>query len=391
MPNKAYKNMTGPQPRRGIAKITPYVAGKSSLPEIANPVRLASNESAFGPSPNAIAAYRAVETQLHRYPDAHQAELKRAIAEVHGLEEDRIVCGNGSDELIGLLTRAYVGRGDELLISENHFVMCPIYGMVQGAKIVMAPEKNFCIDVDAILDRVTPKTRMVSIANPNNPTGTYIPREDVDRLSASLPPDVLLVLDCAYAEYVTVPEYDPGVELVRNSANVVMTRTFSKMYGLAGLRIGWAYGPTAVIEIIQRIRSPFNTTSAGMAAAAAAVQDTAYIERIREHNARWLARISDELSELGLSVVPSVANFYLIDFRACPAGSARGAVAYLEQRGIIPRPVSTGAQEHVLRITVGLDEENEAVLAALRNYLSGAAANPDANPQVDVSKEPQRS
>ncbi len=382
--------MTQPEPRRGIAKITPYVAGKSSLPEIADPVRLASNESSFGPSPNAIAAYHAVATQLHRYPDAHQLELKRAIAEVHGLEMDRIVCGNGSDELIGLLTRAYVGRGDELLIPENHFVMCPIYGMVQGAKIVMAPEKNFRIDVDASLDRVTEKTRMVSIANPNNPTGTYIPREDVDRLSANLPPAVLLVLDCAYAEYVTLPDYDPGAELVRNSANVVMTRTFSKMYGLAGLRIGWAYGPKAVIEIIQRIRSPFNTTSPALAAAAAAVRDTAYIERVREHNARWLARISDELTELGLSVVPSVANFYLIDFRRCTAGSARGAVAHLEKRGIIPRPVSTGDQEHVLRITVGLDDENEAVLAALREYLTGAAANPDANPPANVSQQPQR-
>ncbi len=377
--------MTGPEPRQGIANITPYVAGKSALPDIADPVKLSSNESAFGPSPKAIAAYRAVETQLHRYPDADQVELRRAIAQVHELEADRIVCGDGSDELIGLLTRAYVGRGDELLLPENHFVMCPIYGHVQGAKIVIAPEKDFRIDVDAILDRVTRKTRMVALANPNNPTGTYVARAEVDRLSAGLPQDVLLVLDSAYAEYVTQPDYDAGIELVRKSANVVMTRTFSKIYGLAGLRIGWVYGPRAVIDIIQRIRSPFNTNSAALAAAAAAVRDTAFIERVREHNARWLARIADELTELGLSVVPSVANFYLVDFRGCAAGSARGAVAHLEQCGIIPRPVSTGPQDHVLRITVGLDDENEAVLSALRDYLSGAVADPDATPQEDVS------
>ena len=377
--------MTQPEPQRGILKITPYTAGKSSLPDIADPVKLSSNESSLGPSPEAIAAFRAAENRLHRYPDADQVELKRAIAEVHELEVDQIVCGSGSDELIGLLTRAYVGPGDELLIPENHFVMCPIYGMVQGAKIVIAPEKNFHIDVDAILDRVTRKTRMVVIANPNNPTGTYLSEENVGRLSDGLPPDVLLLLDCAYAEYVMQPDYDPGATLVRKSANVVMTRTFSKIYGLAGLRIGWAYGPKAIIDIVQRIRCPFNTNCAALAAAAAAVKDTAFIERVREHNAGWLARISDELTGLGLSVVPSVANFYLIDFRGCSVGSARGAIAHLESRGIISRPVSTGAQEHVLRITVGLDHENEAVLTALREYLTSGARDQGATPQVNVS------
>jgi histidinol-phosphate aminotransferase len=298
---------------------------------------------------------------------------------------DRIVCGNGSDELIGLLTRAYVGPDDELLISENHFVMCPIYGMVQDAKIVIAPEKNFRIDVDAILDRVTRKTRMVSIANPNNPTGTYLSQKEVARLNDGLPPDVLLLLDCAYAEYVVQPDFDPGATLVRESTNVIMTRTFSKIYGLAGLRIGWAYGPKAIIDIVQRIRCPFNTNCAALAAAEAAVKDTAFIERVREHNAGWLARISDELAGLGLAVVPSVANFYLIDFSGCSEGSARGAIAHLESRGIIPRPPSTGAQEHVLRITVGLDHENEAVLSALREYLTGTAREQNETPKISLA------
>ena len=377
--------MKQPEPRQNILKITPYKAGKNSLPDIAEPFKLSSNESSLGPSPKAMAAFRAAENRLHRYPDAGQMELIRAIAEVHGLEVDRIVCGNGSDELIGLLTRAYVGPGDELLISENHFVMCPIHGMVQDAKIVIAPEKNFRIDVDAILDRVTRKTRMVSIANPNNPTGTYLSQKEVARLNDGLPPDVLLLLDCAYAEYVVQPDFDPGATLVRESANVIMTRTFSKIYGLAGLRIGWAYGPKAIIDIVQRIRCPFNTNCAALAAAAAAVKDTTFIERVREHNAGWLARISDELAGLGLAVVPSVANFYLIDFSGCSEGSARGAIAHLESRGIIPRPPSTGAQEHVLRITVGLDHENEAVLAALREYLTGTAREQNETPKASLS------
>ena len=286
---------------------------------------------------------------------------------MHDIDAERIVCGNGSEEIIGLLIRCYVGSEHELLLSENHFVMCTIYGSGQGAKIVLAPEKDFTIDVDAILTRITNKTRMIAIANPNNPTGTYLPAGEIQRLIAGVPKHVLIILDGAYAEYVENQDFDAGSGWVESCNNVVMTRTFSKIYGLAGLRIGWAYGPSAIIEVINRLRTPFNASVAAMAAAAAAIEDHAFVTKVKKHNTCWLARIHDELSQFGLIVVPSVANFYLIDFGKLPGKSANKAAAFLEDNGIIPRP---GGNDEYLRITVGNETENLAVLEALKTYLT---------------------
>ncbi|MCC7411482.1 MAG: histidinol-phosphate transaminase [Gammaproteobacteria bacterium] len=372
--------MTRPEPRPGIMDLTPYSQGKGSLPRFAEPIKLSSNESAHGPSPAALAAYHAAAGRLHRYPEGSHALLRAAIGETHGLDPRRIVCGNGSDEIISLLTRAYTGPGAEVLLSHNHFNMCFIHATTQGARVVLAPERDHVVDVDALLARVSPATRLVALANPNNPTGTYVPAVAIRRLHAALPPHVLLLLDGAYAEYVIHDDYDPGAALVEQADNVVMTRTFSKIYGLAGLRLGWAYCPAHIVDVLNRIRTPFNVNTAALAAATAAVRDRDYVSGIRAANARWLQRIGAELDALGLHVVPSATNFYLIDFDRSAPATARAAAAFLEARGIIPRPIGAGGGANVLRITVGRDHENKAVLAALRDYVN----------EVDGSAPPTR-
>lgn len=358
---------TGPQPLQQLLSLAPYVQGKSEIEGRDEIIKLSSNECCFGPSPAAVAAYHELASELHRYPDGSQAGLRQAIADVHGIDADNIVCGNGSEELIGLLTRCFVGPGDELLLSENHFVMCSIYGKAQGANVVLAPEKDFLIDIDAMLARVSEKTRMIAIANPNNPTGTCLPASEVRRLVDRVPEDIVIVLDGAYAEYVEHEDFDAGTGWVESRNNVVMTRTFSKMYGLAGLRIGWAYGPPAIIEILNRLRTPFNANAPALAAATAAIGDHAHVTRVREHNTRWLARFHEAFTRLGVTVAPSAANFYLVDFGGLSTKSATEAGAFLEAHGIIPRP---GGRDNCLRITVGDDRENELVLESLTAYLT---------------------
>ncbi|MFM7275174.1 MAG: pyridoxal phosphate-dependent aminotransferase, partial [Gammaproteobacteria bacterium] len=275
-------------------------------------IRLSANESSFGPSPAAIEAYHAAAAGLNRYPDANQTALREAIAQVHGLDAARIVCGNGSDELIQLVIRASANAGDEVLLSENGFVMCEIHARAHGTTVVKAPERDDRVDVDALIARITPRTRVLCLANPNNPTGTWLGDAEIRRLHAALPVHVMLLLDGAYAEYVDAPDYEPGARLVESASNVVMTRTFSKIHGLPALRIGWAYCPSALREAIHRIRSPFNVSAPAMAAATAAVRDVAWVDRIRARNKSELARIGAVLGELALEMVPSVTNFYLL-------------------------------------------------------------------------------
>ena len=356
-----------PQPLARMQTFAPYEQGKSEIDGRKDVIKLSSNECCFGPSPAAIDAFHEAASELHRYPDGSQASLRQAIAKAHGIDADRIVCGNGSEEIIGLLIRCYLGKGDELLLSENHFIMCSIYGKGQCANIVLAPETDFMIDVGAMLERITDKTRMIIIANPNNPTGTCLPAAEIRRLIEAVPEDIMIVLDGAYAEYVERQDFDPGTAWVTSGNNVVMTRTFSKIYGLAGLRIGWGYGPAAIIEVINRLRTPFNASGPALAAAAAAISDHAHIKRVREHNTRWLARFHEAFTDLGVTVAPSVANFYLMDFNHCPGKSAEEAGAHLEAHGIIPRP---GGGDKYLRITVGNEAENKAVLKTLTAYLA---------------------
>jgi histidinol-phosphate aminotransferase len=359
--------MSGLEPRDGVLRLAPYQQGQSEISGVSKPIKLSSNESSQGPSPAAIAAYHDCAGQLHRYPDGSQTALREAIGAAHGLDPARIMCGNGSDELIQLMARAYVGSGHEALLSENGFIMSQIHCTAQGADIVVAPERDYCVDVDAMLERVTERTRFCTIANPNNPTGTYINEAELRRLHAGLPDNCLFLIDAAYAEYATADDYSNGSALVDEFDNVVMTRTFSKIYGLPALRIGWAYCPQSVFDLVQRIRTPFNTNAPALAAAAAAAADAAYVAGIREHNALWRDRITLECQQLGIEVVPSQANFYLLRFAPDSGKSGAGGAAFLQSRGIIPRPA--GGSDQFLRITIGLEDENMAVLAALRDYM----------------------
>src|SRR5712691_3776444 len=328
---------TRPQPRPGVLDIAPYVPGKSTAPGVAKVFKLSSNETPLGPSANAIAAYRMAGEHLEDYPDGAATELREAIGAAFGLDPDRIVCGAGSDDLLNLLARAYLSDGDEAIYTMHGFLVYPIATLGTGAKPVAAPEKNFTADVDAILKLVTPKTKVVFLANPNNPTGTYVPFDEVKRLQRTLPANVLLVLDAAYAEYVRRNDYESGIELVATSDNVVMCRTFSKIYGLAALRLGCLYGPAHVVDAINRIRGPFNVNAAAMAAGIAAIADSAHIEAARAHNEKWLAWLSDEIRKLGLEVTPSVANFVLIHFPQTAGRTAAEADAFLSRRGLILR------------------------------------------------------
>src|SRR6201987_2710334 len=294
-----------PKPRAGVLDIEPYVPGKSSAPGVAKVFKLSSNETPLGPSPHAIEAYRDVAGHLEDYPDGAATALREGIGRAFGLDPARIVCGAGSDDLLNLLARAYLADGDEAIHTTHGFLVYPIATRGTGAKPVVAPETNFTASVDAILAAVTNKTKIVFLANPNNPTGTYVTFDEVKRLHRSLPPQVLLVLDAAYAEYVRRNDYEAGIELVATSDNVVMCRTFSKIYGLAAIRLGWMFGPPHVVAAINRIRGPFNVNGPAIAAGIAAIEDHAHQERAREHNDRWLGWLAQELEKLGLKVTPS--------------------------------------------------------------------------------------
>jgi len=361
-----------PQPRPGVLDIEAYVPGKSSAPGVAKVYKLSSNETPLGPSPRAVEAYHGVADRLHDYPDGTVRTLREAIGRAFGLDPARIVCGAGSDDLINLLARAYLADGDEAIYTTHGFLIYPIATLGAGAKPVVAAERDYTADVDAILRAVTPRTKIVFIANPNNPTGTYVPFDEVRRLHRGLPPHVLLVLDAAYAEYVRRNDYEAGIELVATSQNVVMLRTFSKIHGLAALRLGWMYGPEHIVEVINRIRGPFNVNTAAVAAGIAAIEDTAHQERSREHNTRWLAWLTEEIGKLGLEVTPSAANFVLIHFPAAKGKTAQDADRFLTARGLILRQVGAYKLPHALRMTVGSEEANRLAVAALGDFLGAS-------------------
>jgi histidinol-phosphate aminotransferase len=360
-----------PQPRPGVLDIRAYVPGKSSAPDVAKVFKLSSNETPLGPSPKAIEAYRTIAGHLEDYPDGAASELREAIGRAFGLDPDRIVCGAGSDDLLNLLARAYLQDGEEAIYTKHGFLVYPIATLGAGATPVVVAETNHTADVDAIVAAVTPKTKVVFLANPNNPTGTYLPFDEVKRLHRALPPHVLFVLDAAYAEYVRRNDYEAGIELVATSENVVMCRTFSKIYGLAALRLGWMYGPAHVVDAVNRIRGPFNVNAPAIAAGVAAIEDAAHQEYAREHNTKWLAWLTDEIKKLGLEVTPSVANFVLIHFPATPGRTAKDADAYLTSRGVIMRQVAAYHLPNALRCSVGTEEANRLVVESLAKFLDG--------------------
>lgn len=359
-------------PKPGILDVKPYEAGVSKLAGIAQPVKLSSNESALGPSPKALAAYHAAASGMHRYPDSASSGLRAAIAAHYGLNAERIICGNGSDELIHLLAQAYLGPGDEMLYTAHGFSIYPISATAAGAKPVAAPERERTADVDALLACVTPATRILFLANPNNPTGTYLPASEVRRLRDGLREDVLLVLDAAYAEFVRRNDYEAGIEMVANHGNVVMTRTFSKIYGLAALRLGWAYGPAQVIDVLNRVRGPFNVSSPAQAAGIAALEDRAFVEAAVAHNETWRAWLAGEIARLGLYSDPSAANFLLITFPEEAGRTAADADAFLRGHGIIVRRMEGYGLPDCLRVSVGLESENRDFIRVLSKFMHGS-------------------
>ncbi len=362
-----------PRPRPGVLDIDPYVPGKSTAPGVARVFKLSSNETPLGPSPRAIAAYRATADHLQDYPDGSARALREAIGGVFGLDPARIVCGAGSDDLLNLLADAYLADGDEAIYTTHGFAVYPIATLGSGAKPVVAAEKNYTADVDEILALVSERTKIVFLANPNNPTGTYVPFDEIKRLHRGLPPHVLFVIDAAYAEYVRRNDYETGIELVATSENVVMLRTFSKIYGLAALRLGWMYGPPHVVDAINRIRGPFNVNSAASAAGIAAIQDQAHVETARAYNECWLGWLTEEIGKLGLEVTPSVANFVLIHFPKTKGHTAEEADAFLMKRGLIVRRVVSYHLPDALRMTVGTEEANRLVVGALAEFMGRKA------------------
>jgi histidinol-phosphate aminotransferase len=351
-------------------EIEPYVGGKAEAEGAARIVKLSANESALGPSFKAIEAVQAMAPAMHRYPDGGARALREALGTRFGLDPARIVCGAGSDELIQLLMRAYAGPGDEILYSAHGFLLYKLSALGVGALPVAAPERELCADVDALLARLTSRTRMVFLANPNNPTGSYLSSDELARLHAGLPDDVLLVIDAAYAEFVRRNDYTAGLELVDRADNVVMTRTFSKLFGLAALRLGWLYAPPAVVDVLDRIRGPFNVGTPAQVAGIAALEDLEHQERAREHNDRWLPWLASKIAGLGLIVHPSVANFVLVRFPSEGDRSAAAASAHLETRGILARPMAAYGLPECLRISVGLEDENHAVVRSLAEFLA---------------------
>jgi histidinol-phosphate aminotransferase len=365
-------NSARPLPRRGVLEIDAYVPGDDGSPA-ARVFKLSSNETPLGPSPRAVEAYRANADRLFVYPDGSAHLLREAIASAHGLNPERIVCGNGSDELLTLLAQIYLSPGEEAIISEHGFLVYKIAVLAAGGMPVIAPESNETADADAILACVTPRTRVVYLANPNNPTGTYLSYESVKRLHAGLPGNVLLVLDAAYAEYARRNDYGSGIELAAEAENVVMTRTFSKVFGLANLRLGWAYGPAAVIDALNRTRGPFNVSGPAQAAGAAALADRAHFELAVAHNSVWLSWLRDEIGGLGLRVTPSIGNFLLIHFPDALGKGAAEADRFLRERGLVLRRVAGYGFPNALRLTVGSEEANRAVVSALSDFLSRPA------------------
>lgn len=356
--------MTKIIPQPGILDIALYEGGASHVEGKSNVLKLSSNENPLGASDAAKEAFSRAVHELHRYPTTDHAALRQAIGEVWGLDPAQIICGVGSDEIIHFLCQAYAGPGCEVIHTEHGFAMYRISALAAGATPVEVPERERVTDVDAILAACTARTRLVFLANPNNPTGTMIGQGELRRLAEGLPEQALLVLDGAYAEY--VEGYDAGAALIAERENVLMTRTFSKIYGLGGLRVGWGHGPRAVIDVLNRIRGPFNLSTAALAAAEAAVRDTAYTARCRSENARWRDWLAGALAEMGVPSDKSTANFVLARF--ADAAEADACDARLRGEGIIVRRVGGYKLPQCLRITVGDESACRRVAHAVGQF-----------------------
>ena len=362
--------MTTPTPRPGILDIKPYVPGSSKAPGAAKVYKLSSNESALGPSPKAMAAYKACMEGLHLYPDGSAAALREAIAARYNLDAARIVCGAGSDELLQLLAKAYLGEGDNIVQTRHGFLVYMLAATSCGAETRFAPERELTADVDAILGEVDARTRIVFLANPNNPTGTYIADAEVRRLRAALRDDILLVVDAAYAEFMEEPDYAPGDKLVDEFDNIVMTRTFSKIYGLGAIRLGWAYCPAPIADVLNRIRGPFNVSAPAIAAGVAAIDDLVFEEENRRFNARERDVMAKALRSIGLDVTTSYGNFLLAKFPAESGKTADDVLGALKKNGVIVREMGAYGLPDYLRISIGEAEGNRKAIELISSIIN---------------------
>lgn len=360
-----------PEPLPQLAGVKAYVPGEAPRNTGGRTFKLASNENPLGASPRARQVYADLASRLELYPDGAGRELKAALARKHGLDPARLVLGAGSDDIFLMLGRAYLGPGDESINTVHGFAIYAIIAQQQGAKVIEVAERNFTADVDAILAAVTPRTRIVWLANPNNPTGTYLPYEEIRRLHAGLRPDILLVLDGAYAEFVRKNDYACGIELASQAGNVIITRTFSKLYGLAGLRVGWGYAPPHIVDAIERVRMPFNVSLPAQAAAVAALEDDAFTQRSLEHNDREAPRLAAGLTALGLSIIDGVGNFVVARFPQDAGHTAAEALAFMKERGVSVRGLAGYGMPDHLRISVGTAEGNDMALRLIGEFLHG--------------------
>ncbi len=372
--------MSAPEMKPWINAMHAYVPGKAKLAGRTVVARLASNENPFGPSPQAVAAMQAVLADGHRYPDPASTALRQALGAAHGIDPERVIAGTGSDELLHMAASAFAGPGDEIIHVRHGFAVYELAARRVGATPVVAPDRDYVADVDAILACLSPRTRLVYLANPNNPTGTLIPASEVRRLHAGLPTHVLLVLDCAYAEFVD-GDYEDGLALADRHGNVLATRTFSKIHGLAAQRIGWGYAAAPIIDALNRVRAPFNVPTTGQAAAVAAVADAAWVEKVKAHTLVWRRWLAEELEQssrmhlgnAGLRVIPSAANFLLVEFPESGPATAERANAALLEAGVLARWLAVQAMPRCIRISIGTEEEVRAAATALEAFLEGAA------------------
>ncbi len=364
--------MTVLKVRPGVMDIKRYIPGASKIEGIDRIIKLASNENALGASASAIEAYHQAADNIHLYPDGDCVELRHAIGEKYEVNPEQIICTAGSEQMLRMLPRAYAGLGDEILFGQYGFIVYHMAAHAVGATPVTAEEPDHRVDVNLLLKAVTPRTRIVFVANPGNPTGTYLNPQEMQQLRAGLPDDVLLVIDAAYADYVDRDDYDSGLGMVdEGPANVVVTRTLSKLHGLASLRVGWTYCSPEILNVITRLRGGFNVTGPAQASGTAAVQDQAHMEASRIFNDHWLTRLSEEIRGLGFKVTPSVTNFLLVHF---PGGaqSAKAANEHLRSRGIIVRPVGNYGLADSLRVTIGKEDENNAFISSLKEFCQKA-------------------
>lgn len=374
--HKPNDSMKRPVPRAGIMAINAYVPGKSKAGKnIETKFKLSSNETPFGPSPKALKAFENAGGALEVYPDPDASRLREAIASTYSLDKNQIICGTGSDDILSLLAYGYLQEGDEAIITEHGFLIYKIVIQAAGGTPVTANEINAQANVDEILSCVSERTKIVFLANPNNPTGTFLPEDEIRRLHKALPAHVLLVLDAAYAEYVRREDYEAGIELVSENENVVMTRTFSKVFGLAFLRLGWAYAPSHVIDVLHRIRGPFNVNGAAIEAGIASMEDQTFLEKAVSHNEEWLPKVTSALAAIGLCVTPSVANFVLVHFPESGPKSAEKADEYLLSKGCILRRVTDYGFPNALRMSIGTQDANITVINHLADFMGVKAPN----------------